>query len=88
MTIGLTLVTITIVIGLALLAYFSKGSVVLYTLNKENLSFNSLIIILPLIVWLVLVKYMNVTQSLFLREPRVIFGVLIVTILFYFSGKK
>jgi positive regulator of sigma E activity len=88
MTIGLTLVTITIVIGLALLAYFSKGSVVLNTLNKENLSFNSLIIILPLIVWLVLVKYMNVTQSLFLREPRVIFGVLIVTILFYFSGKK
>lgn len=88
MSIGLTLVTITIVMGLALLAFFSKGSVVLNTLNKENLSFNSLVIILPLIVWLVLVKYLGVTHSLFLREPKVIIGVLVVTILFYFSGKK
>lgn len=88
MSIGLTLVTITIVMGLALLAFFSKGSVVLNTLDKENLSFNSLVIILPLIVWLVLVKYLGVTHSLFLREPKVIIGVLVVTILFYFSGKK
>lgn len=88
MSLGLTLVTITIVIGLALLAYFSKGHVVLNTLNKENPSFNSLVVVFPLIVWLVLVKYLGVSQSLFLRDPKVIIGVLVVTILFYFSGKK
>ncbi len=88
MSIGLTLVTIVLVAGLALLAYFSKGPLVLSTLNKGNQSFSPLVIRLPLIVWLVLVKHLGVTQSLFLREPKVIIGVLVVTILFYFSGKK
>lgn len=88
MSLSLALVAIFIVGVLALLALFSKPAAIIDTLNKEGVGPHILTLTIPLVVWVIIVKYKGISNSIYFDQPKVIFGTLIVTILFYLSGKK
>lgn len=52
--------------------------------NKYGL----LVLMLPLVSWLVFIKYRNINYSFFNESPKIIYGILVFFVLTFFLRKK
>lgn len=85
---SLIIVSALLLIALLLIIRFSiKKNVHPISTNSEAIP-STIVLISPLIIWLVLVKYLKIDHSLFLKDSIIIKSILIGIIPIYLLGKK
>lgn len=50
--------------------------------------YGATVLMLPLVTWLIFIKYRNINYSFFNESPKIIYGILIFFVLTFFLRKK